>query len=436
MSGTALIDLSSTGDLQNFLSVGGSHDAAFDSFGVINQAGFTAYPWDTTLAKTNTAYNSLDKLRRAPSGKIVEEWLRVYEQCHDRSDLATAHDALDSWLLPDGSAASTLTIGGTQFNGFPFCKTSWWEHVNRQRYCLERAMQGANLWTGGATPDSLAETYVQDRADTNSGGYAFGKMCWGGGWRSLLFPWAPATTYGGTTVYQVRYRWTPDTGQADWDETGSNFTTTTAGTAGGTADCGYTSTNVAGTNLKTVRYIVFAGPRLLCSSGSTITRPRSSLHNVFGFPDTTIARLKRGASTTAGSGACTYKLGFFWYDGSDPPAGGGAWPTRLFESESTILGDVTTTEANFDLSSIVDLLWNATAGVSSGLRVPCFWMGPEWGSAVPDAALGEDHSDRCFSSTSTDSAATAGVTHLVPWHNSTTSDFRGPKIGTDLYPFR
>lgn len=431
MSGTAMVDLSSTGDLQNFLSVGGSHDAAFDSFGVINQAGFTAYPWESaTLSSANPAYNSLDKLRRAPSAKIVEEWLRVYEQCHSRSDLAGSHDALDSWVLPDGSAAGALTIGGTQLDGFPWCKTSWWEHVNRQRYCLERAMQGANLWTGGATPDSLAETYVQARAQTNSGGYAFGKMCWGGGWRSLLFPWTPATTYGGTVVHQVRYRWDPSV-DSDWDEAGSSFTTT-AGTAGGTTTCGVISNGT--TPFKEARYVVFAGPRLLCSSGSTITRPRSSLRNVFGFPETAVARIKRGAGTEIDM-SCDFKLGFFWWDDADPPASSG-WPTRFFESESTILGTVTTTETNFDMSSIVDLLWNATAGVSSGVRVPCFWIGPEWGSTIPDALLGEYFEDRISSSTSTDSAATAGVTHLVPWHNSTTSNFRGPKIGTELYPFR
>lgn len=450
MSGTCLIDLSSGGDLQRFLSVNGSHDLALDSMGLASTpVSFSAYPWSLPSPDaTFDDWKNVDAIeRRAASGRMVEEWLRIYDECHGtRNDLATNFDALDAWELPsDGSAAGALNVGGTQFNGHVFCKRSWWLHVTRNRYCIERAISNTNLWTGVSTPDSLAESYINTtRAWSTSAGptpIIFGKFNWALGWRNLLFPWSPAVNYatpqnnGGGHVYQLAAGWEYDAGfgggDPDWDTTSASF-----GFSGSLASTGAAAGIGASpgiTGIKSARWIVFAGQLFNCSSGSTITRPQTSLRNLFGFDENTILRLKINNYTQSGSATCDIKLGFFWYDASDPASD---WPYRLIKDESTILGTVSGSESNITLGTVVDQVWNATAGVSSGIRIPCFWIGPAWGVSIPSPQSPDPpEAATCTGSAATDNAATAGVNHHARWNTDQGGGFVAPRVGTSMHPF-
>jgi hypothetical protein len=553
MSGTCLIDVLENGDFERFLSVNGVYDLALDSQGIIAEGSFSAYPW-TDPSSDNRWKTGNPVERRAPSGRMVEEWVRVYDECHGtRNDLASPFDALDTWELPStGASAGTLTVGGTQFDGHVFCKRSWWHHLTRNRYCIERAIAADNLWvfigshsgtggisgsaiTGGGTgsflgrlytvtitsgtltstspvngsfagtltgaivgtftgtivagvvttiytitsptgtltqtsgsfavggggttftfagafsaalsdaPAVLAENYIAvfrdwTVADGGPTPIRNGKFNWINGWRRLLFPWEPAAFYlTAASITQVAVGWDFATGQSGgawtggdppWDTSAPSFTIA-GSNAGASAQIrlGASTSGLGGR--AGVTWMVFPGPTFSCSSGTTITRPRSTLRNLFGWDEDTVARVARGAFT---GDSFAVVLGFFWHD----LATLNDWEPRFFETESTILGAVGSSEANFNLTSILDIEWPATSG-SANVRRPCFWIGPEWGTTVPIPATPSDPmlSGSIFSTFATDNAATAGVNHNIRWIvDSSAGGQFGPRIGTTKHPFK
>ena len=545
MSGTCLIDVSEDGDLPDFLRVDGSHDCPLDSFGIIKKADFTAYPWSTFDGSNPSAeWKAVDTIeRRAPSGKIVEQWIKAYESCHGRNDLAAEHDPLITWKLPSGDDADALTIGGDQFNGHVFCLRSWWKHITRQRYAIERAINTGNLWTGifgnhsgngtvsgasfagattsgalvgpisgaytieiagsltGAGPDGsfsgtisgvlegtivgtivagvvsttytitnpsgvtvtqigatfavggggttftftgafsgtttstldfLAETYLNfyNQWSLSAGPTPIrnGKFRWGLGWRRLLFPWSPLTTrYGEALQRWAIFSWN-DSGD-DWDEANPSWTRETNWS---TACNGTNSANVTNLGLgatKTVRYAVYSLESFACSSGLTVTRPPTTLRNLYGWDEDTVLRVK---GTYSADGLTTpYKIGFFWLD---QPWSLSLDLTSYIRDDQTVFATMEASETNHSLASVIDIPWPVRSG-SAGVRIPCFVFGPEWGAEIPDPGPDAAAGDGYTNLNATDDASTAGINHLVRLCHPPLAGNPGPRIGTTRHPF-
>jgi hypothetical protein len=288
---------------------------------------------------------------------------------------------------------------------------------------------GSFVGTSDGGPELLAErrlNAVLSWATPNPQPILNGKMKWGN-YRALAFPWTPSNGYGGQ-VFKGLVGWNNDPGQADWDEAGTNFASSVsaAGSSGLTA--GVTSSNGIPSPSKSARWMLFGGGTFLCSSGSTITRPASTLRNLFGFDEDSFLRVKITSYSEDAGITTDLKVGFFWFDGRASAA-------SYFRDLSTILGSVGTSEGNFSLTPVLDLPWQTTAGVSSGTRIPMFWIGPEYGSVIPtDVFGGPGLHAYCQGSAAVDIASTAGVNHLLRW-SASVGGFNAPRIGTTKYPF-
>jgi len=173
-------------------------------------------------------------------------------------------------------------------------------------------------------------------------------------------------------------------------------------------------------------WILLPWVRFVRGNFASNVRPASTLRNLFGWFTASgepFVRIKGTGWTSEGT--VPMKLGFWMGKGSSSSN----QITKTMIQNSVILGTVNSTEQSFDLTPALDVAWPALVSGDSDRVVGGFWIGPEYGTDNG----GANCNVIATGCAATDSAATAGVKHVIPWGNPSTT--RYARIGSDGYPF-